>query len=56
VRRERLDGGLAETGRARLGLERVSTATNMGVVIAAFAIGVLTGAVGLLIAVWLSIR
>jgi hypothetical protein len=28
----------------------------MGVVIAAFAIGVLTGAVGLLIAVWLSIR
>jgi hypothetical protein len=56
VRRERLDGGLAETGRARLGLERVSTTTHMGVVIAAFAIGVLTGAVGLLIAVWLSIR
>jgi hypothetical protein len=55
VRRERLDGGLSEPGRARLGLEHVSTSARAGVVIAAFAIGVLTGAVGLLISVWLSV-
>ena len=56
VRRERLDGGLADSGRPRLGLEHVTTGAKMGVVIAAFAIGVLTGAVGLLISVWLSIH
>ena len=56
VRRERLDGALAEPGRAtRLGLEPAASGTGMGVVIAAFAIGLLTGAAGLLAAVWLSV-
>jgi hypothetical protein len=55
VRRERLEGALAESGRgAGLGLQSPSTGANMGVVIAGFAIGVLTGAVGLLLAAWLS--
>ena len=54
-RRERLEGALAESGRgAGLGLQSPSTGANMGVVIAGFAIGVLTGAVGLLLAAWLS--
>ncbi len=56
VRRERLEAALTESGRApRLGLEPISSEPSMGVVIAAFAIGVLTGAVGLMVAVWLSI-
>jgi hypothetical protein len=56
VRRERLEGALSESGRsALLGLDPPATSAKLGIVIAAFAIGVLTGAVGLLLAVWLSI-
>ena len=56
VRRERLEGALSESGHmARFGLEAASTGANMGVVIAAFAVGLLTGVVGLLLAVWLSV-
>ena len=56
VHRERMEGALAEPGRAsRLGLEPAPVRTGMGVVIAAFAIGVVTGAVGLFAAVMLSL-
>ena len=56
VHRERMEGALAEPGRAsRLGLEPAPARTRMGVVIAAFAIGVVTGAVGLFAAVMLSL-
>lgn len=56
VHRERMEGALAEPGRAsRLGLEPAPARTGMGVVIAAFAIGVVTGAVGLFAAVMLSL-
>lgn len=56
VQRERMEGGLAEPGRAgRIGLEPAPARTRMGVVIAAFAIGVITGAVGLFAAVMLSL-
>jgi hypothetical protein len=55
VRRERLEAALVEPGRmGRLGDEPASSGTGMGVVIAAFAIGLLTGVAGLLAAVWLS--
>jgi len=39
----------------RIGGEPASSSAGMGVVIAAFAIGLLTGAAGLLAAVWLSV-
>jgi hypothetical protein len=56
VRRERLEAALAEPGRApRLGLEPVPSRMGIGVVIAAFVIGLLTGAVGLFAAVWFSV-
>jgi len=56
VRRERLEGAFAEPGRMdRIGGEPASSSTGMGVVIAAFAIGLLTGAAGLLAAAWLSV-
>ena len=56
VHRERMEGALAEPGRAsRLGPEPAPARTGMGVVIAAFAIGVVTGAVGLFAAVMLSL-
>jgi hypothetical protein len=56
VRRERLEGAFAEPGRMdRIGGESASSSTGMGVVIAAFAIGLLTGAAGLLAAAWLSV-
>ncbi len=56
VHRERMEGALAEPGRAsRLGLEPAPARTGMVVVIAAFAIGVVTGAVGLFAAVMLSL-
>lgn len=56
VRRERLEGPLAEPGRlGRIGGGPASSGAGMGVVIAAFAIGLLTGAAGLLAAVWLSV-
>jgi len=56
VRRERLEGAFAEPGRMdRIGGEPASSSAGMGVVIAAFAIGLLTGAAGLLAAAWLSV-
>lgn len=55
VRRERQEAAFGETGRV-LGLEGgpQPSGTALGVVIGAFAIGILTGAVGLLVAVLLS--
>ena len=56
VHRERMEAALAEPGRARrLGLDPAPARTGMGVVIAAFAIGLVTGAVGLFTAVMLSL-
>jgi hypothetical protein len=55
VRRERLEAALVEPGRmSGLGGEPASSGAAMGVVVAAFAIGILTGAAGLLVAVLLS--
>jgi hypothetical protein len=55
VRRERIEGALVEPGRlGRIGTELTPSGAAIGVVIAAFAIGILTGAAGLLVAVWLS--
>jgi hypothetical protein len=53
VRRERIEGAMVESGRLD-GAERPPSGTAMGVVIAAFAIGILTGAAGLVVAVLLS--
>jgi len=56
VRRERIEAALTEPGRvARLGLDPEPARTGLGVVIAAFAIGLLTGAAGLFAAVMISI-
>lgn len=56
VRRERLEGALAETTKVDLGgVERGAAKTPIGVVMAAFGIGLLTGAAGLFVAVWLSV-
>jgi hypothetical protein len=54
VRRERLEAGVNESGHGRFGFESQSAGANLGVVIAAFAIGFVTGAVGLFSAVWFS--
>jgi hypothetical protein len=54
VRRERLEAGLVEPARSTGG-DGASYGSGMGIVIAAFAIGLLTGAVGLFAAVWLSV-
>jgi hypothetical protein len=55
VRRERLEAALVEPERmGRMGGEPASSGTAMGVVIAAFSIGILTGAAGLVVAVLLS--
>jgi hypothetical protein len=55
VRRERQEGALAESGRVvAVSGEPRSSVTPVGVVIGAFAIGILTGAVGLFVAVLLS--
>jgi len=55
VQRERMEGALIEPGRtSRLGLEPAPARTGMGVVIAAFVIGVITGVAGLIAAVMLS--
>lgn len=55
VRRERQEAALTEPGRmGSFGGEPASSGAAMGVVIAAFAIGILTGAAGLFAAVWLS--
>jgi hypothetical protein len=53
VRRERLEAALIEPARSASG--EGSLGAGMGIVIAAFAIGLLTGAVGLFAAVWLSV-
>jgi hypothetical protein len=56
VRRERLEAALTDSGRtAAFDGERRSSRSGMGVVIAAFLIGLLTGAVGLFAAVWLTV-
>jgi hypothetical protein len=56
VRRERMEAALAETARVELGAAAPAPAkTQIGVVMAAFAIGLLTGAAGLFVAVWLSV-
>jgi hypothetical protein len=54
VRRERLEGAFAETGRMDTTGPAPSSA-GTGVVIAAFVIGLLTGAAGLFAAAWLSV-
>ena len=55
VQRERMEGALVEPGRtSRLGLEPAPARSGMGVVIAAFVIGVITGVAGLIAAVMLS--
>jgi hypothetical protein len=56
VRRERMEGALAETTRVELGGAAPAPAkTPIGVVMAAFGIGLLTGVAGLFVAVWLSV-
>jgi len=54
VRRERLEGAFAETGRMDT-TGPAPSSTGTGVVIAAFVIGLLTGAAGLFAAAWLSV-
>jgi hypothetical protein len=55
VRRERLEAALADSGRGPLlGIDAQKAGASLGVVIAAFAIGFITGVVGLFSAVWLS--
>jgi hypothetical protein len=55
VHRERLEASLiGPSGPARLGSEPARRGAGLGVVIAAFAIGILTGAAGLLVAAWLT--
>jgi hypothetical protein len=56
VRRERLEAALVDSGRnVALDGGRNRAGSGMGVVIAAFVIGLLTGAVGLFAAVWLTV-
>jgi hypothetical protein len=56
VRRERMEGALAETARVEIGgADLAPSKTPIGVVMAAFGIGLLTGAAGLFAAVWLSV-
>jgi hypothetical protein len=54
VRRERQESALAESGRVVAVSEPKGSITPVWVVIGAFAIGILTGAVGLFVAVLLS--
>jgi hypothetical protein len=55
VRRERLEAALLEPGpREKIAIE-TDSGPSMGVVIAAFVVGMLTGAAGLFAAVWLSV-
>ena len=56
VRRERIEAALLEPTRAGvIGGDTAPLGAGMGVVIAAFAIGLLTGAAGLFAAVWLTV-
>jgi hypothetical protein len=55
VRRERQESALAESGRVvAMSAEPRGSITPVGVVIGAFVIGILTGAVGLFVAVLLT--
>jgi hypothetical protein len=54
VRRERMEAAYSETGRFIALGEPQSSRGEIGVVIGAFAVGILTGAVGLLVAVLLT--
>jgi hypothetical protein len=54
VRRERLEAALIEPSRLGAFSEPAASRTGMGIVIAAFVIGLLTGVAGLLAAVWLT--
>jgi hypothetical protein len=55
VRRQRLETALLESGpREKIAMETESSGPRMGVVLSAFVVGLLTGAVGLFAAVWLS--
>jgi len=54
VHRERMEASLAETGAGKLGLASPPQRPGLGVVIAAFAIGIVTGVVGLFAAVMLT--
>lgn len=57
VRRERMEGALLQSGRApRLDDEPAPISAKTGIIIAAFGIGLLTGAVGLLLAIWFSLH
>jgi hypothetical protein len=56
VRRERLEAALVDSARrAPFGGEGRASGSGTGVVVAAFVIGLITGAVGLFAAVWLSV-
>jgi hypothetical protein len=55
VRRERLEAALLAPATGDVGFERARGGVPMGVVIAAFVVGLLTGAAGLFAAVWLSV-
>ncbi|MGH6735862.1 MAG: hypothetical protein ACRECX_07245 [Methyloceanibacter sp.] len=56
VRRERLETALVESGRREKLVDTEPAGSGgMGVVVAAFVVGVITGAAGLFAAVWLSI-
>jgi hypothetical protein len=55
VRRERLEAGLEPVPMGRAFAEAPPSGSGMGVVVAAFVIGILTGAAGLFAAVWLSV-
>jgi len=56
VRRERMEAALLEPGpRQKIVMETDTANSGMSVVLAAFIIGVVTGAAGLFAAVWLSV-
>jgi len=56
VRRERMEAALVESGpRQKMIMETEGSGAGMGVVLAAFVVGLLTGAAGLFAAVWLSV-
>jgi hypothetical protein len=54
VRRERMEAALLDAGPRRMA-EPERSGPSMGVVLSAFVVGLLTGAVGLFAAVWLSL-
>lgn len=54
VRRERLEAALTGPAQGKFANEAPRTSSGMSVIVSAFLIGLLTGAVGLFAAVWLS--